>query len=202
VSSAAKKTHLTAEQYLEIEAKSEVRHEFYRGETFAMARATENHNLLAGNLFRAIGNQIEDRPCKVYQADMRVLSEATGLYTYPDVVVVCGPPRFTDARRHTLLNPMVLVEVLSPATETYDRTTKWDHYRRIASVREYVLVSQDRVRVDHYARDDDGRWIATAWTDLGDVLALDSVACAVPLAKIYAKVELPAEPPHRPEAED
>ena len=201
MSSAARSTHITPERYLELEERSEVKHEYYRGELFAMAGATREHILIVTNTSRMLGNQLEDRPCEVYQSEMRVRVDATGLYTYPDVVVVCGPPRFTSAKKTTLLNPTVAVEVLSPSTELYDRTTKKDHYQRIASLREYVLVSQDRVRVDHLALED-GKWIATSWTDLGDVVRLDSIDCVLPLAKIYAKVEFGEAPPLRPVAED
>jgi Uma2 family endonuclease len=193
MSSAASKTLLTPEQYLELEEKSEVRHEYYRGEMFAMAGTTEEHNLIAGNVFRALGNQFDDRPCKAYQSDMRVLVDTTGLFVYPDVVAVCGPARFTESRKkHTLVNPTVIVEVLSPSTELYDRTTKFEHYRKIDSLLEYILVSQDHVSVERFTRSPDG-WILRSWQAPGDVLPLDSVGCVIPLAKIYAKVEFTDE---------
>jgi Uma2 family endonuclease len=200
MSSAASKTYLTPEQYEEIEEQSEIRHEYYRGEMFAMSGASESHNLVAANLARSLGNQLEDRPCKVYQTDMRVLINATGLYTYPDVVVVCEPPRFTNRKKTTLLNPTVLIEVISPSTEKYDRTTKGDHFKTIESLREHVLVSQDQVRVDVSTRTELG-WVSKVYTDRNEVLRLESIGCEVPLSKIYAKVELPEVSPLRPTRE-
>ena len=129
MSSAATKIRFTAQEYLALERKSETRNEYYNGEIFAMAGASREHNLIVGNLLRDIGNQLEDRPCESYPSDMRVSIEATGLYTYPDVAVVCGEPRFQDREVDTLLNPTVIIEVLSPSTEAYDRGVKFRHYR-------------------------------------------------------------------------
>src|SRR5271157_2277403 len=123
MSSAATKRRFTPQDYLALERKSETRSEYYRGEIFAMSGASREHNLIAGNVNSEIRNQILDRPCESYASDMRVCFEATGLYTYPDVVVVCGQPRFQDSQEDTLLNPTVLVEILSPSTEAYDRGT-------------------------------------------------------------------------------
>src|SRR4051812_39435033 len=157
MSSAAEKVLLTAEQYLAIERKSEVKHEFYRGEMFAMAGASRAHNLIAFNFAVALGNQLADRPCEAYVGDMRVRIESTGLYTYPDIVVVCGEPKFLDGESDTLLNPTLIVEVLSPATENYDRSRKFAHYRSIPSLREYITIAQDRVWVERHVKRD-GEW--------------------------------------------
>jgi Uma2 family endonuclease len=186
MSTAASKTRLTPAQYLQLERRSETRHEFFHGEMFAMAGASWEHSLIAGNLSRAIGNQFRDRPCAVHQSDMRVLVDATGLYTYPDVVALCGEPRFEDSRVDTLLNPAVIVEVLSESTEAYDRGRKFDHYRRIESLREYVLVAQDRVHVEHFARRGE-QWLLTVYRRAEDRIALESIGCAVLLSEIYAK---------------
>ncbi len=190
MSSAATKIRFTPQEYLALERKSETRNEYYNGEIFAMAGASREHNLIAGNLFRDIGNQLEDRPCETYMNDMRVWIEATGLYTYPDVVVVCGEPRFQDREVDTLLNPTVIVEVLSPTTEAYDRGDKFRHYRRIDSLREFVLISQDRMIVERYTRQGKD-WVLSDMTDPDQVLKLESIGCQIPLDRIYAKIKFP-----------
>src|ERR1051325_5141739 len=126
-----RKTLLTPEEYLAIERKSEVKHEYFAGEMFAMVGASKWHNLIAANVIRVLGNQLLDRPCNVYPSDMRVKARATGMYTYPDVVVACAEEQFDDAERDTLLNPVVIIEVLSESTEAYDRGRKFEHYQSI-----------------------------------------------------------------------
>jgi Uma2 family endonuclease len=188
--SAAEKTRLTASEYLNLERKSEIRHEFFRGEIFAMSGASREHNLIAGNLNGEIRSQILERRCESYASDMRVQIEATGLYTYPDVVVVCGEPRFEDRHVDTLLNPTVLFEVLSESTEAYDRGLKFGHYRRIPSLREYVIVSQERMTVERFSRRGDD-WVLTEFSSPDQVLELESIGCKLALDRIYAKVQFP-----------
>jgi Uma2 family endonuclease len=190
MSSAATKIRFTPQEYLALERKSETRNEYYNGEIFAMAGASREHNLTVANLLRDIGNQLEDRPCESYPSDMRVFIEATGLYTYPDVSVVCGEPRFQDREVDTLLNPTVIVEVLSPSTEAYDRGDKFRHYRRIDSLREFVLISQDRMMVERYTRQGKD-WVLSDMTDPDQVLKLESIGCQSPLDRIYAKIKFP-----------
>jgi len=190
MSSAATKIRFTPQEYLALERKSETRNEYYNGEIFAMAGASREHNLIVANLLRDIGNQLEDRPCESYPSDMRVFIEATGLYTYPDVSVVCGEPRFQDREVDTLLNPTVIVEVLSPSTEAYDRGDKFRHYRRIDSLREFVLISQDRMMVERYTRQGKD-WVLSDMTDPDQVLKLESIGCQIPLDRIYAKIKFP-----------
>jgi Uma2 family endonuclease len=190
------KTFLTPEEYLEIERKAEYKSEYCDGEMFAMAGAGEVHNLLVTNLVAGLHQQLRSRPCRVYSNDMRVRVHATGLYTYPDVVVVCGERRFLDDRRDTLLNPSLLIEVLSPSTEAYDRGRKFDQYRSIESLGEYLLVASDRVHVDQYTRQPDGRWLLTAASRLEDSLDLQSVGYRLALADLYERVDLPGfQPP-------
>lgn len=189
MSSAASKLRYSPQEYLSRERLSPVRHEYHDGEIFAMAGASREHNLIAVNLSREVGNQILDRPCESYVSDMRVWIEATGLYTYPDLVVVCGEPRFQDGELDTLLNPMVIAEILSPTTEAYDRGLKFGHYRRIPSLREYVLISQDRMLVERYTRQGED-WLLTELTGPDQVLRLESIGCEVVLGRIYAKVQL------------
>lgn len=184
MASAAAKTRYTPEQYLALERKAEFKSEYFDGFIEAMSGTTRLHNLVAGNLLREIGNQLKGRPCEVYTADMRVRVSPTGLYTYPDVVAVCGEPRFLDGEFDTLLNPTLIVEVLSPSTEAYDRGGKFAHYRRLESLREYALIAQDRACVERFARRDEG-WVLTEWSGPEAVLQLDSIGCAVALREIY-----------------
>jgi len=183
------KTSLTPEQYLEIERKAEYKSEYYRGEMFAMAGARLAHNLLLAHLLRDIGQQLRGKPCEICPSDMRVLVSATGLYTYPDAVAYCGEPRLLDQHLDTLLNPQLIIEVLSPSTEAYDRGRKFEHYQSIDSLREYLMVSSDRIHADLYTRQPDDRWLLTSATRLEDSLDLQSVGCSIALASLYEKVD-------------
>lgn len=184
------KTFLTPEQYLEIERKADRKSEYFNGEMFAMAGAKEAHNPLVANLVARLHQQFRSRPCRVYPSDMRVRVSATGLFTYPDVIAVCAEPRFLGDQRDTLLNPDLLVEVLSPSTEAYDRGRKFEQYKAIESLREYLLVASDRVHADLYTRQADGRWMLTSADRMEDSLTLESVGAQVTLADLYEKVEL------------
>jgi Uma2 family endonuclease len=181
---------LTPAEYLEIERHSEVKHEYINGRMYAMPGASEAHIDISLNIVGAIRTQMRGRPCKAWAMDMRVNVSPTGRYTYPDVVAVCGERRFEDSEVDTLLNPTVIVEVLSETTETYDRGEKFDHYRTIESLREYVLVAQDRTRVDHYALRD-GEWVFSALTTAEEHLSLPSIGCEISVADIYEGVEFP-----------
>ena len=143
---------------MKLERKAELKSEYYRGEMFARAGASQAHNLLAGNLFADLHNQLRRRPSLVYSSDMRVRVSATGLYACPDVSVVCGQPHLADDQADVLLNPTLIAEVLSPSTEAYDRGLKFEHYRAIESLFEYLLVARERVHVDLYRRQPDGQW--------------------------------------------
>jgi Uma2 family endonuclease len=183
------KTLLTPEQYLEIERKADYKSEYFEGEMFAMAGAREAHNLIVVNLLAQIHAQLRSGPCRVYPSDMRVRVSATGLYTYPDIVVACEDPQFLDERRDTLLNPTLIVEVLSPSTEAYDRGRKFGHYRSIESLAEYLLVSSERAGAELFTRQTDRGWLLTAAGDLRDTLQLPATGCRLALADLYEKVE-------------
>jgi Uma2 family endonuclease len=183
------KTLLSETEYLEIERKAEYKSEYFRGEMFAMAGAKEAHNLLVANLVAVLHQQFRTRPCRVYPSDMRVRVAESGLYTYPDAIAVCGDPRFLDEQHDTLLNPNLVVEVLSPSTEAYDRGRKFEHYRTIESLNEYLMISPDRIQVDLYSRQSDGRWLLTSASNSQDTLDLQSVGCRVALSDLYEKVE-------------
>ncbi|MGD0868534.1 MAG: Uma2 family endonuclease [Bryobacteraceae bacterium] len=189
------KTHLTPEQYLEIERKAEFKSEYYQGEMFAMSGASYPHIGIVANAMRELGQQLRRGPCRPLSNDMRVRVTPAGLYTYPDVVVVCGEPQFLDDTFDTLLNPTVIVEVLSESTEAYDRGRKFELYRSLESLAEYLLISSERVGVERFTRQPDGSWNFTAKASLEDSIDLQSVGCHLLLADLYEKVDFtPPQP--------
>ena len=190
--SALPKPFVTPEQYLEIERKAEYKSEYHSGQVFAMAGASREHNLLVGSIIRRIGNLLDGRPCETYPSDMRVLVSATGLYTYPDVSVACGEPEFLDGSLDVLLNPLVIVEVLSSSTESYDRGAKFVLYQRLPSLQEYVLVSQVP-QVERYARQSDGRWLYQLVEGLEASVTLEALGVTLPLAEIFDRVTFPPD---------
>ena len=188
--SSAPKTLLTAEEYLQRDRKADFKSEFLRGEMFAMAGASAKHNMLVSNSIVSLGSQLKQRPCRVYPSDMRLKVQATGLFTYPDLSVVCGDPEFEYDKGDVLVNPDVIVEVLSESTEAYDRGKKFEHYRQIPSLKEYVLIAQDRVSVEVFSRTGADEWTLRAAQDLRASMALDSIESSLSLAELYDKVEL------------
>lgn len=187
VTAASANRGLAPEAYLAFEREAEGKHEYWHGELFAMAGASRRHNLLVANILRLLGNALLDRPCEVYPSDMRVASASRQVFTYPDVTVVCGEPTFVDDGHDTLLDPLVIVEVLSDSTEAYDRGKKFEHYRGIASVRHYVLVAQDQPLVELYTRQSDGTWTLSDHRVDG-LVTLSAVGCELRVAEIYRKV--------------
>jgi Uma2 family endonuclease len=181
---------LTPEEYLAAERKAERKSEYLNGEVFAMSGVSRWHSTVGINLTVRLGVQLGDGPCQVYSADVRVRVNPTGnyLYCYPDLSVVCGEPRFEDNHFDTLLNPKILIEVLSPSTEAYDRLTKATLYRQLPSLEEYLLIAQDRIRVEHYTRQPSGDWSRAEWTNLDDRVELQSVGATLKLAEIYRRV--------------
>lgn len=186
-------TAYSPEEYLTLERKSEHRSEYVNGRVFAMSGASREHNLIAGNVFAEIRTQFRGRDCEAYVGDMRVKVRSTGMYTYPDVVAVCGGPQFEDLQVDTLINPVVIVEVLSPSTEAYDRGEKFAHYRKLESLQDYVLVAQDRVLIEHFARygDTGDQWVLTELSDLDGTLSLASIGCVLTLREVYDRVASP-----------
>lgn len=184
------KYKLTAQEYLEIERAAETKSEFYNGQMFLMAGATREHNLITGDTFAALRNQLRGKSCEAYTNDMRVRIPATGLYTYPDVVVVCDEPQFDDNEFDVLLNPTLIVEVLSKSTAAYDTGGKFAHYRTLESLKEYVVVAQDAYRLEHHARQPDGRWLLTDVRGLKASVELESTNCTLALQEIYERVKL------------
>lgn len=184
------KIHYAPNEYLALERQAEHKSEYFNGEIFAMTGASRRHNLVAGNVFAALHLQLRKRPCEIYPSDMRVKVSPTGLYTYPDVVVVCGEPLFDDEQRDTLLNPTVLVEVLSKSTASYDRGEKFEHYRKLASLLEYLVIAQNKYHVEHYMRQQDNQWLLAETDDIQQTVHLSSIECDLALTDIYDKVEI------------
>jgi Uma2 family endonuclease len=172
--------------YLLLEEDSVVKHEFLDGEVWAMAGGSPEHAAITMRVGRLLGNQLEGRPCQVYSSDLRIRVAATGLTTYPDVSVVCGQLELDpeDSKGHTALNPTVLVEVLSPSTEGYDRGEKLSHYKRITSLREVVFVAQEQRLVEVWTRGAEGEWTEREYRAL-ERARLDAVSCELPLDDVY-----------------
>jgi Uma2 family endonuclease len=178
----------TPQEYIALERKASYKSEYYAGEIFAMSGASREHNLIVANATTSLNIQLEDRDCEVYPSDMRVRTPDTLLYTYPDVVVVCGEPQFEDDAVDTLTNPTLIVEVLSPSTETHDRTRKFADYRKITSLREYILIAQQECRITQYIKQSNGSWLFQEASRLEEKLHLASIDCDLELERVYRKV--------------
>jgi Uma2 family endonuclease len=180
-------THYSAEEYLTLERKASYKSEFHDGQIHAMTGASRKHNLITINIARELSIQLKKRPCEAYINDMRVKAAEARSYHYPDIVVVCDTPQFEDAQLDTLLNPALLIEVLSPSTEAYDRGGKFAHYRKIATLREYLLVAQDQPSIERYLRQGDV-WILSEAVGLESSLSLESIDCVLSMREVYDKV--------------
>ncbi len=179
---------LTEAEYLASERHAEIKREFIAGEVFAMAGGTPAHSLIATNLLGELRNRLRGQPCVPYNSDLRLKVQASGLYTYPDVLIICGPLQFTDEQKDTIVNPTVIAEVLSDSTEAYDRGKKFEHYRRIPTLREYLLVSQKEPQIEQFVRADSGQWLLGEEQGLEASLRLASLGIVLPLAAIFARV--------------
>lgn len=179
-------TRMTVEEYLAFERASKERHEYVDGEVVAMSGGSRRHDRISINLHLTLSARIlRAGRCTPYTSNMRVKVAESGLYTYPDFTVACGEPSFEDDLVDTLVNPALIVEILSPSTQSYDRNEKWARYRSIPTLREYLLVEQDRIHVERYVRQDDGSWLFSETDDPAAVLDLESVGCPLTLAEIY-----------------
>ncbi len=183
-------TTVSAKDYLRWERQAEGRSEYHAGQIFAMAGASRCHNRIVTNLSSALNVQLQSRPCNNYSSDMRVRIGNAERYVYPDIVTTCGREEFEDDQQDVLLNPLLIVEVLSPSTEAYDRGDKFLYYQTIPSLREYVLVSQDHRRFQVYRKQPDGRWLDESPSSSPLILLLKSVDCVLTEAEIYAKVDV------------
>jgi len=191
----------TIEEYLALERTEEERHEYLDGCVYAMAGESPDHGRICVNLTRRLAAQLDGSGCEVFSKDLKVRcgpmprpgGSREGLFAYPDLVVICGALQFHDQAREVLLNPRVILEVLSPSTEAFDRGDKFRRYRAwLPTLTDYVLVAQDRPLIDHYHRQDDGTWALRAREGLDDALPLETIGCTVPLAEVYERLVFPA----------
>lgn len=187
--SAVPKLYLTPAEYLAFERQSDIKHEYFRGDLFAMSGASRQHVRIAVNATIVLGNQLTRRGCDVFNSDMRVKVSPTGLYTYPDLAIVCGRPRFEDKELDTLLNPSVIIEILSKSTEAYDRGEKFAQYRTLETLTDYLLISQTRPHIERFTRQEGGLWLLSESIGLDAVMPIESIQCQLPLAEVYDRVE-------------
>ena len=183
------KTYITPEEYLELERKAEFKSEYFNGEIFAMGGASPRHVLIVTNLVIELGTQLRGKSCGVFSSDLRIKIPATGLFTYPDVVVLCDKPQYDDKQKDTVINPTVIAEVLSKSTKDYDRGEKFESYRSIESFTDYVLVAQDKFHVEHFARQEDGGWLLKETNKLEDSIKIASICCELRLTDMYANYD-------------
>ncbi|MGP0070402.1 MAG: Uma2 family endonuclease [Bryobacteraceae bacterium] len=185
-------TKVSAEEYLALDRAAEFRSEFLDGEIVAMSGGSLRHSGLQIDLAVTVQTALQGTSCQVFSADLRV-RVSSRMYTYPDLTVVCGKPMLADERQDILLNPTVIFEVLSPSTEYYDRGVKLRHYRSIDSLQDYILVSQDQIRIEQYTRRDANTWTFRDYQGPSETLLIESVGVSPPLARIYERIEFPAE---------
>jgi Uma2 family endonuclease len=192
----------TVEEYFQIDAGSEVRHEYVDGQVINMAGGTDRHSHITHNVNGSLWTRLRGKPCQGRDSNLRVRYGRRVQYGYPDALIVCGPPQFDPAgpRETTLLNPRVLIEVLSESTEAYDRGLKFERYRQIESFVEYVLIAADRPSVDVYRRQASGVWALHPYSDLESSASIESAGIELPLAEVYAGVTFPLDPDAEPEA--
>lgn len=186
--SAAAKRKITPEEYLKAERLAEFKSEYAGGEVFAMAGVKKNHDRVAGNIYSELHSFLKNNPCEVFSSDIRV-SPTGDHYFYPDVTVACSKIKFLDDSQDTVLNAVVIVEVLSPSTAHYDRVGKFIEYRKMDSLQDYVLVSQDQVLVEHHVRQPDNSWLLREFRKLSDSITLASLSVTISLNTIYERVE-------------
>jgi len=200
----------SAEEYLVLERESEERHEYLDGEIYAMAGESAEHGAICTNLSGQLYNQLRGKDCQVFSKDMKVRSGPSprpghrpkGLYSYPDLLIVCGELKFHDEHRDVLLNPTVIIEVLSPTTEAFDRGEKWARYQIwLPGLSDYLLVSQVKPQIDHFHRQAGGEWLYSLVNGLGDSIQLNSVGCALQLAETYDRLAFPSEASESPGGE-
>lgn len=183
------KGYIKPEDYLEIERKAEYKSEYYKGEMFAMSGASKEHNIISTNITGILFNQLLNKPCQVFHSDLRVKAIPSGLYTYPDIIVVCGEQKFEDAQLNTLLNPTLIIEILSDSTEDFDRGTKFVNYRQINSLKEYILVSQNKMKIEKYIRQGENKWLLTEESNSEKTVELPSINCLLLLKEVYRNIK-------------
>jgi Uma2 family endonuclease len=194
MSTAPDRRRMSLREYVACEETSGSKHEFYRGEIFAMAGTTIRHNRISGNIYAFLHRLLEGRECEPFGSDQRIrIPTPIDLSTYPDISVICGELQIDAADRRAITNPRVIFEILSNSTESYDRGQKFEFYQRLESLQEYVLVEQSRPAIVHYSRDRDGTWRYRLIAAIDESLQLESIDCSLPLTAIYRNIEFGPE---------
>ena len=182
--------YYTTEEYLTFERASQTRHELYKGEIFAMAGASLNHNKLQMNFITTVGSFLKGRSCNVFGSDLRIHVPVNGLFTYPDALIICGNPQLMDEQFDTVLNPSVIVEILSPATQRYDRGEKFMLYRSIPSLKEYILIDSESISIEHYKRNNNNTWLLQEWKERTDALTIATIGLDLTVEELYSGVRI------------
>jgi len=190
--SALPERYISLEEYFKLDETGECKHEYYQGVVYALAGASENHNLIVAAVLSNLYNQLDGKPCRPYPGDFRLKIEAMNLYAYPDLSVICGDTQQADGRRDTFVNPTVLIEVISDSTEAYDRGKKTEFYRTIPSLKEYLLIDQHRPHIERYRRHGHD-WLFSEYSALDEEVALESIGCKLSLAAVYKQVQFEVE---------
>ncbi|MCB0104629.1 MAG: Uma2 family endonuclease [Caldilineaceae bacterium] len=178
----------THDEYLALEEHADTKSEYFKGQIFAMSGGSVNHSRIAVNVMVELGNDLQTTPCEPFNSDLRIWIRAHDLFTYPDISVICGNPDFYHTRTDTVTNPVVIFEVLSPSTQDYDRGQKFECYRSIPSLRDYVIIHQEKIAVEHHHKVGLNRWLLTEYTDPDETLLIESIDFALPIRRIYARV--------------
>ena len=182
--------YYTIEEYLAFERTSQSKHELYKGEIFDMAGASFNHNQIQMNFTVEVRNFLKGKPCNVFGSDLRIHVPANGLFTYPDAIIICGNPQLMDEAFDTVLNPSVIVEILSPATQRYDRGEKFMLYRSIPSLQEYILIDSESFSIEHYRRNNDNTWLLQEWKERTDTFTIITIGLPLLVEKLYNGVRI------------
>lgn len=190
--SSQRTTFVSPEEYLALERLAEHKSEYFQGEIFAMSGASPKHVWIAGNVLGSLWQQLKGKPCRISASDFRLRVTPAGLYTYPDVMVVCGEPQYADDKKDTVLNPVLIVEVLSASTRNYDRNQKFQQYRTLPSLLEYLMISQDEPHIEHWTRQPENHWDLVDVDGLAQSIQLISIGCILPVAEVYDKIEWPS----------
>ena len=183
-----RKHWIAPEDYLELERNAEFKSEYLEGQIFAMSGGSPEHSAITVNITRELSLQLKGRPCQAFSNDLKVRTSYTGLYAYPNLTVVCSEPIYHDEKRDIITNPVVIIEVLSPSTEAFDRGRKFAHYQNILSLLDYILIAQDQTWIDHYARQPNNRWLLTPVVGLESSLWIPSIECDLRLAEVYDRI--------------
>ena len=185
---APKYNYISPEQYLEMERASETKHEYYKGEVFAMSGASLPHNFVSHNVYGSLIIFLKGKNCKPFGSDLRIHIPENSLYTYPDISIICGKPETTDSFRDSIINPSVIIEILSKSTKDYDRGTKFTLYRSIKTLKEYILIDSTSVSVEIFTKQEDNSWNLTEFKQLSDSFRITTINLALHLKDVYEDV--------------